>query len=164
MKSKSILRFVAFTIVVIIMCSSSVAYVDEAYGVLHPEKVYSEGNRGIIIDGSDFTVICRIIGTVVSGILDIVVIGTYVAAMILISAIVFALLRIISIRKTTIVTEKEIKYTIRLIWISTAVSFVISIVLTNITFVLCAASLFWQMPLFAYSIYLFPLKKKSYNT
>ena len=76
------------------------------------------------------------------------------------SIIFFLIFRLIAIKKDSEASESEYKISLRAMLILSAAVFLVSVIITGISLIFYTFSLFWQIPLFAFLLYLLPLKKR----
>lgn len=159
MSSSEKRRFIAFCIVVVLLCICSAAYTCEVYGLMNPAGT-ADNIKEINIDGEDFTPVFKLGAFFVQGFVAVITLMSYNVFVLIVNVLLFLALRLITIRKAPYISKKEIVLTGKMIWSSLIVSFILSVVLTEWKFALTAASLFWQMPLSANLIYLPGLKSR----
>lgn len=158
MNNASKVRLSVFVLLSIVMCIFAVAYSRELYSVLDPIPENEYGK--IIIDGADFSGLFKLLGESFRWFVNIIIITSYMFFLTIFNVLAFVLLRLIGIRKNSYSTEEEVIITKRCMWICSAVSYAAGILLTDISFSLYELSLFWELPLMSYVIYISALKRR----
>lgn len=157
-KHKIRLAFFLGTILFLLICSAD-------YAVEYRDLVYSDGflsdkPEHMYVDGADVAGIFNLFSTAMDSFI-LTFTNFFYGLFVLIGSIIFFLiLRFAAIRKDSEVTETEYRISLRAMLISTAVIFIISVILTGIRLFFYTFGLFWQIPLFAFLLYLLPLKNK----
>lgn len=107
------MRFAVFSIIHLLLLVSALAYIKEYAELFYTEM--AEQVSGLYVDGSDMTEIVNGGISVFNSALGFFVLVSYIVAMIVISAVAVVLFRFIAIRKTSCVTDYEVKLTFRVI-------------------------------------------------
>ena len=161
MKTSHKIRLAAFTAMLLFLLICSASYVREAFGVLYGEELFPDTSEHIYIDGADFGTIFSLMAAGVGSLISLIIMASYFFAVIIGNIIFFLIFRLVSLRKTSAATEHEYRISVRINIICSAAVFIINIIMTGIFFAPGTLLLFWQPPLFAYLLYLRPLRSKS---
>lgn len=153
-------RRMLFTIILIIFCCCSVAYTVELRNVLRPVENMADNVEQVNIDQSDFTPIVKLGAVMTEGIVGFISTIVYVIFVFLGNVIGFLIFSLLAVRKTSLVTEDEVKNTFKIIWSFVATAFVICLCITKFDCWLEQFFLFVPIPLFAFLFYYLKLKKQ----
>lgn len=160
MKTSHKIRLAVFTAMLLFLLICSALYAKEAFGVLYGETLFPDTPEHIYIDGADFGTIFSLMAAGAGSLIALIIMASYFFIVTIGNLIFFLIFRLVSLRKTSTATVSEYRISVRINIICPAVVFIISILMTRIFFVLHALLLFWQPPLFAYLLYLRPLRSK----
>ena len=154
------IRLAFFLGIVLFLLICSADYAVEFRRLVTTGDLISEKPEHMYVDGADVAGIFNLFATGVESFMLVVVNFFYALFVIAGSIIFFLILRFAAIRKDSEVSELEYKISLRTMLIMSAVGFVISAIITGGGFLLYTFSLFWQIPLFAFLLYILPLRKR----
>ena len=157
-KHKIRLAFFIGTVLFMLICSAD--YAIEYRDLVRSDGFISDKPDHMYVDGADVAGIFNLFSSVVDSFI-LAFTNFFYGLFVLIGSIIFFLiLRFAAIRKDSEVTETEYRISLRAMWISTAAIFIISVMMAGIGLFFYTLGLFWQIPLFAFLLYLLPLKKR----
>lgn len=152
------LAFFIGTVLFLLICSAD--YAVEFRDLVYSGDIISEKPEHMYVDGADVAGFFNLFASIVdSFVLELT--SFFYALFVFIGNIIFFLiLRFAAIRKDSEVSGTEYSISLRAMLICTAVVFLVSVMMTGIRLAFYTLGLFWQTPLFAFLIYLLPLKKR----
>ncbi|MBQ5318056.1 MAG: hypothetical protein J6K17_03060 [Oscillospiraceae bacterium] len=160
--NKSLLRKILLVIVSALDWFFSVGYMREMYLTLSKENLIEYADEAIV-DGADISPFVNLSVAATNGFVSFIMLIGYVFITTIFIAFFALILRAATIRKKDVVEHSEIKFTKWFIIISSAAAFIVSILVSNVRFIVYAAALCWQQPVFMLMIYYLPLRNRFKN-
>lgn len=151
------LAFFIGIVLFLLICS---AYYSAAFRNLFYSDQLFDSPDHVYVDGADVASVFQLMTSAANSFVLTLTSFFYVLFVVIGNIIFFLILRLAAIKKDSEVSGSEYRISLRVMLISTAVIFIVSVVITGFSFVLYNFSLFWQIPLFAFLLYLLPLKKR----
>lgn len=152
-------RLAAFILITLFLLIFSTLYAKE-YRDLVYDGIFGDSPDHIYVDGEDFGGIFRIISAGVESFALTLTIAGYIFFAALENIIFFLILRLIAIKKNSGVSAAEYRFSLRFMLICSGITFLVSVIITGISFAVYSLLLFWQTPLFSYLIYLRILRSR----
>lgn len=151
-------RFVIFIILNFLLFLCIFLYTKELSELLKEIKL--EHTDAIYIDGTDFSGIFNLGVSFFNNVFSDVSMLLYSVAMLVISAVLFVPFRLISVRKTSKVSDYELKTTLKIILVSTVIIILSGIIFLGIN--MLAAIVIMLIPVLIFEmLYWFGLKSKN---
>lgn len=156
---KNVIRRILFGVTMLISWCFSVGYSRELFK-LGIENHYFKSPGNVNIDGADFSALADLAVSGVNGLVVFLVVGFYVFFETLFMGILVFIFKLITLRKTDVIEQSELAITRRLIIISSILSLLSGILVTNVHLVGYVIALSWQQPFFLFLIYYLALKNR----
>ena len=154
------IRLGVFLGIVLFLLICSADYAIEYRDLVYSEDILFDSPEHMYVDGADVAGIFQLLTAGANSFVLTVTSFFYVLFVIVGNVIFFLVLRLVAIKKDSEVSESEYKISLRAMLIMSAVVFIISAIITGSGFLLYTFSLFWQIPLFAFLLYILPLGKR----
>ena len=154
-------RMVILALIVVWCTYATIAYVYEIWNLDMSSGMVDTKNMGpILIDGSDFTALFKIVGTGANGLRIFAVYVAYTIAITLMSAVPMLLYWLIAIRRAKDVVTDEPELARHICGIGACISFIAGVVLTGFHTKLPAVWLTLCWVLWAFLLVIIPLRKQ----
>ena len=154
------IRLGVFLGIVLFLLICSADYAIGYRDLVYSEDILFDSPEHMYVDGADVAGIFQLLTAGANSFVLTVTNFFYVLFVIVGNVIFFLVLRLVAIKKDSEVSESEYKISLRAMLIMSAVVFIISAIITGGGFLLYTFSLFWQIPLFAFLLYILPLGKR----
>ena len=160
MTKKNKIRLAFFLGIVLFLLICSADYAVEFRDLVYSDDLLFDSPEHMYVDGADVAGIFQLLTAGANSFVLMLTSFFYALFVIAGNIIFFLILRFAAIKKASEVSEAEYRFSLRAMLIFTTVVFLISVMITGIGLLFCTFSLFWQTPLFAFLLYLLPLKKR----
>ena len=154
------IRLAFFLGIVLFLLICSADYAMGFRDLVYSEDLLFDSPEHMYVDGADVAGIFQLLTAGANSFVLAFTIFFYALFVIVGNIIFFLILRFAAIKKASEVSEAEYRISLRGMLIFTAVVFLVSVIITGFGLALYTLSLFWQTPLFAFLIYLLPLRKR----
>ena len=154
------IRLAFFLGIVLFLLICSADYAIEYRDLVYSEDILFDSPEHMYVDGADAAGFFQLL---TSGVNSFVLAFTnfFYALFVFVGSIIFFLIfRLIAIKRDSEASEIEYKISLRGMLILSAAVFLVSVMLAGTSLIFYTFSLFWQIPLFAFLLYLLPLKKR----
>ena len=164
MKKSGMIRISVFTVILLIFSYFSVGCAHSIFISGTEQMFIDTSNTNINIDGSDFTLIFRLIGAETNLLIGIFVYGIYAVIVFIVSLVLCIPFRLVGLRKNTVISNRESKITKYIFIGILSVSIITGLILTRFTVIipLLFYTAIWAV--IAFFIYVYPLLKRAGNS
>lgn len=154
------IRLAFFLGIVLFLLVCSADYAVEYRNLIYSNDLLFDSPEHMYVDGADVAGFFQLL-TAGANSFVLAFTNFFYALFVTVGSIIFFLiLRFAAIKKDSEVSEEEYRISLRAMLILSAAVFLISVMITGISLIFYTFSLFWQIPLFAFLLYLLPLKKR----
>ena len=160
MTKKNKIRLAFFLGTVLFLLISSADYAIEFRKLVYSGDMMFDSPEHMYVDGADVAGFFQLLTAGANSFVLAFTSFFYVLFVIIGNVIFFLILRLAAVRKDSEVSEAEYRISLCAMLIGTAVVFLVSAVITGFGLIFYTFSLFWEIPLFGFLIYLLPLKKR----
>ncbi|MCR5122760.1 MAG: hypothetical protein K6B74_10105 [Ruminococcus sp.] len=130
------IRITVFVIILLILAYFSAGYAFSLYSSGAHAHIVDTENMDVQIDGSDFTPLFQLFGYGINSLLGFLLYGIYAIVIILISLLLIIPFRLISLRKTTVLSAAEYRLSKLILLAVTVLSVLVGLILTHGTYIM----------------------------
>ena len=150
-------RYVGFVMAVIILSTCAVLYINQTYKTMFPEQNLAEMYENLSSQYNTVNAVESINTQSMQNALASLSLVLNVAVLLVINLITFISMRFLMIKKTSHIGDKEVRNSVLTVIGSTVVAYVLSLIITGLTFAGYALLFILQMPFCCGLIYVLPL-------
>ncbi len=129
------IRTAAFVIILLILAYFSAGYAFSLYSSGANAHIIDTEGMNVNIDGSDFTPLFRLFGDGINSLFGFLMCGIYAIVMVILSLLLILPLRLIGVRKTTVLSAMEYRISKCILPVVSVLSVIIGLILTRGTYI-----------------------------